>query len=180
LANAFCHRDYSIGGGSVAAAVYDDRLEVTSSGTLHFGLTPAALFDPHESLPWNPLVAQVFYLRGVIERWGRGTLKMAELTTQAGLPKPEIEDKNGCVTVRFRPSRYIPPTRVGHDLTERQRQILAALGEVRQPLALRVIVARLENKHTSKAVKDDLQDLRTLGLVISSGKGAGAVWQLTH
>ena len=59
LANAFCHRDYSIGGGSVAVAIYDDRLEVTSSGTLHFGLTPAALLEPHESLPWNPLIARV-------------------------------------------------------------------------------------------------------------------------
>lgn len=54
LANAICHRDYSIGGGSIGVALYDDRLEVTSSGTLHFGLTPAALFEPHESLPWNP------------------------------------------------------------------------------------------------------------------------------
>ena len=51
LANAFCHRDYAIGGGSVGVAIYDDRLEVTSSGTLHFGLTPDALFRPHESLP---------------------------------------------------------------------------------------------------------------------------------
>ena len=55
LANALCHRDYAIGGGSVGVAVYDDRLEVTSSGTLHFGLTPNKLFEPHESLPWNPL-----------------------------------------------------------------------------------------------------------------------------
>ena len=29
LANALCHRDYSIGGGSVGIAVYDDRLEVS-------------------------------------------------------------------------------------------------------------------------------------------------------
>ena len=50
----------------------DDRLEVTSSGRLHFGLTPEALFEPHESLPWNPLIARVFYLRGIIEQWGRG------------------------------------------------------------------------------------------------------------
>ncbi len=71
LANAFCHRDYSIGGGSVGIAIYDDRLEVTSSGSLHFGLTPEALFGPHESLPWNPLIAGVFYRRGIIESWGR-------------------------------------------------------------------------------------------------------------
>ena len=37
LANALCHRDYSIGGGSVGIAIYADRLEVTSSGSLHFG-----------------------------------------------------------------------------------------------------------------------------------------------
>ncbi len=37
LANALCHRDYSIGGGSVGVAIYDDRLEVTSTGGLHFG-----------------------------------------------------------------------------------------------------------------------------------------------
>ena len=78
LANALCHRDYTLGGGSVAIGIYDDRLEVTSSGTLHFGLTPEKLFEPHESLPWNPLIARVFTamasLRSGVEarsRWPR-------------------------------------------------------------------------------------------------------------
>jgi len=102
LANALCHRDYSIGGGSIGIAVYDDRLEITSSGSLHFGLTPENLFGPHESRPWNPLIARTFYRRGIIEEWGSGTLRMAELTSSAGLPVPEIEDVGGTVTVRFR------------------------------------------------------------------------------
>ena len=105
LANALCHRDYSIGGGSVGIAVYDDRLEITSSGSLHFGLTPEKLFGPHESRPWNPLIARTFYRRGIIEEWGSGTLRMAELTTSAGIPVPVIEDVDGTVTVRFRHSR---------------------------------------------------------------------------
>ena len=29
---ALCHRDYALGGGSIGLAVYDDRLEVTSTG----------------------------------------------------------------------------------------------------------------------------------------------------
>ena len=143
LANAFCHRDYSIGGGSVAVAMYDDRLEVTSSGTLHFGLTAEALFQPHESLPWNPLIARVFYRRGVIESWGRGTLKIAELVQQAGLPRPEIEDAGGCVTVRLRPSRYVPPQRVAHDLSDRQQQVLAMLEANPAGMALREVRAGL-------------------------------------
>jgi ATP-dependent DNA helicase RecG len=56
LANAFVHRDYAIGGGSVGVALYDDRLEIISIGDLHFGLTPEALFREHESKPWNPMI----------------------------------------------------------------------------------------------------------------------------
>ena len=86
LANVLCHRDYSIGGGSVGVGVYDDGLEVTSCGTLHFGLTPEKLFAPHESLPRNPLIARTFYRRGVFEEWGRGTLRMAATNIPAYLP----------------------------------------------------------------------------------------------
>ncbi len=156
LANAICHRDYSIGGGSVAAAIYDDRLEVTSSGALHFGLTAEALFEPHESLPWNPLIARVFYLRGVIEQWGRGTIKMRELTTSAGLPAPEIEDAGGCVTVRFRPGSYVPRT-VEREMSERQRAILALLDGESDGLALRQIVPQLGDSPTQRQVQDDCE-----------------------
>ena len=168
LANALCHRDYAIGGGSVGVAVYDDRLEVTSSGTLHFGLTPEKLFAPHESLPWNPLIARTFYRRGLIEEWGRGTLKMAEATASAGLPHPEIEDAGGCVTVRFR--RGTPAAgRVGglgatdhtsgapsgqpgmENRNDRLRAILAVLDRERQPLALREIRAVWRRRSTSAA-----------------------------
>ena len=178
LANAFCHRDYTIGGGSVAIAIYDDRLEVTSSGTLHFGLTAEQLFLPHESLPWNPLIAHVFYRRGIIEQWGQGTLKMAELTTSAGLPHPEIEDKRGYVTVRFRPDRYVPPKRVGRDLTERQQALLVLLNQSGRGLALREIHAQLEPKATLRQVREDLAILRTLDMVVPRGQGRGARWEL--
>ncbi len=180
LANAFCHRDYAIGGGSVAVAIYDDRLEITSSGTLHFGLTAAALMAPHESLPWNPLVARVLFRRGVIESWGRGTIKMAELAQQAGLPAPEIEDAGGCVTVRFRPSRYLAPQRVAHDLTDQQRQVLMLLEASRGGLALREIRAALPNAPSDWEVKAALTLLKQLELVDTDGHGRGAYWFLVN
>ena len=175
LANAICHRDYTIGGGSVAAAIYDDRLEVTSSGGLHFGLTAEALFKPHESMPWNPLIARVFYLRGIIEQWGRGTIKMQELTTGAGLPAPEIEEAGGCVTVRFRPGTYVP-RRVEREVTERQRAILTLLAEAGAGLALREIVQQLGKSSNWWQIRDDLSVLRALGLVTVEGRGRGAQW----
>jgi ATP-dependent DNA helicase RecG len=178
LANGLCHRDYSIGGGSVAVAIYDDRLEITSAGPLHFGLTAEALFQPHQSLPWNPLIAHVFYRRGIIEAWGRGTIKMAELSARAGLPRPEIEEIGGGVTVRFRPSRYVPPQRVARDVTERQQRVLTFLAERPTGAAVREIVEALGASGAPWTIREDLATLKTLGLAASSGWGRGARWRL--
>ena len=188
LANALCHRDYSIGGGSVGVALYDDRLEITSSGTLHFGLTPEKLFAPHESLPWNPLIARTFYRRGIIEEWGRGTLKMAELTAAAGLPRLEIEDAGGCVTVRFRHGRVTPvrlPATVdagsfggqeAGDLSERRQALLALLDHAGRSLALREIRGRLWPQATERQLRRDLAFLKAKGLIAPTGHGRGARW----
>ncbi len=177
LANAFAHRDYAIGGGSVGVAIYQDRLEITSSGTLHFGLTAEKLFEPHESLPWNPLIARVFHRRGIIESWGRGTLKMADLTEKAGLPRPEIEELAGTVVVRFRPSKYIPPRQVSRELTDRQRAILELLANS-PPLSRKFIATTLSE--ADLVVREDLERLRGLELVVTSGHGRGAVWTMKN
>ena len=175
LANALCHRDYSIGGGSIGVAVYDDRLEVTSAGSLHFGLTPEALFTPHESRPWNPLIARTFHRRGIIEEWGSGTLKMAELTSAAGLPTPEIEDNGGCVTVRFRHGQFVP---LRGNMSERQEAIIALLDRVNDGLTLREIQARLAPAVSERQVRRALEGLRDRGLV-SAGLGPSALWKRT-
>ncbi len=177
VANALCHRDYALGGGSVGLAVYDDRLEVTSTGPLHFGLTPAALFGPHESRPWNPLIARTFYRRGIIEEWGRGTLKMAELATSAGLPRPEIEERGDCVTVCFRHGQVVPSRRSGYDLIERQEAILALLDRADDGLALREIRAQLALHASERQVKRALAALRNRGLAVSTGRGPAARWR---
>ena len=101
LANAFIHRDYTSAAGSVAIALYDDRLEIISPGELHFGLTPEMLYQPHESKPWNPWIAKVFYRRGLIETWGRGTLKIAGLMKEAGLAAPTVKVNADFVTLTF-------------------------------------------------------------------------------
>jgi ATP-dependent DNA helicase RecG len=178
LANAFCHRDYSVGGGSIALGIFDDRLEITSTGTLHFGLTPEALFLPHESLPWNPLMARVFYRRGIIEAWGRGTIKMEELTVRAGLARPEIFEQGGCVTVRFAPSSYVPPQRVAQDVTERQQRVLAFLAGHSSGAPVRDIATGLGYSGTPRSLREDLTTLKHLGLVTGEGWGRGARWRL--
>lgn len=177
LVNAFCHRDYTITGGAVSLAIYDDRLEIWSDGTLPAGLSPADLKRDHPSKPRNPLIAKVFYLRGIIERWGRGTQKIVELCVKAGHPEPEFGEQAGSVWVRFLPSGYIAPHRVAHDLTERQREMLHILAR-HGSLPLRAIRKQLSNPPSDRMIQEDLAYLRRIDLVESSGRGRGAVYRL--
>lgn len=178
LANALCHRDYSIGGGSIGVAIYDDRLEITSAGSLHFGLTPEKLFVPHESRPWNPLIARAFHRRGIIEEWGHGTLKMTDLTSAAGLPMLEIEDDGWGVTVRFRHGRFVPePSGSETNPAQRKQVILALLNNADDGMARRDIIARLAPYANKRQVNRDLETLRERGLIASSGHGGSARWK---
>ncbi|MCL4544312.1 MAG: AAA family ATPase, partial [Chloroflexi bacterium] len=177
LANALCHRDYSIGGGAISVAIYDDRLEISSTGILPFGLTPEDLKRPHVSRPWNPLIAQTFYRRGIIETWGRGTLKMIELTERAGLPAPEFEVSGGEVMVRFFPRWYVPPTRIGHDLSPLQRELLAILAR-RGPLRLSEVCDAVSGDTKARTIQANLQLLRRLDLVDTAGFARTARWML--
>lgn len=179
LANALCHRDYALGGGSIGVAVYDDRLEVTSTGSLHFGLTPSDLFAPHESRPWNPLIARTFYRRGVIEEWGRGTIKMAELAASAGLPKPEIDERGECVTVRFRRAdKVLASQEAERELTEEQNAVLALLRNSGRALALREILRAMADQQMSeRRLREVLSFLKVKNLVDLSGRGRGARWK---
>lgn len=177
IANAVCHRDYVFSGGSVGVAIFDDRVEISSTGPLRFGLTVGDLRHPHPSLPWNPTMATVLYLRGLIERWGRGTLKINELMQRAGLLAPEFEERAGEVVVRFFPSSYIPPTRVPHDLTELQREILLSLAE-HGPSSSVVVQGRLPGLTSNDRVIRSLQTLRHLGLVEKIGVTRGVQWRL--
>lgn len=176
LANAFCHRDYSIGGGSVGVAIYDDRLEVTSSGSLHFGLTPAKLFSTHESIPWNPLIADAFFRRGIIEQWAMGVSKMVRLASESGLPRPEIEDDGMCVTVRFRHGRRVLKQIKQSEPVKLRREVLALLDRTGKGMARREIIAQMDAAISNRQVRRILEELRDGGLAVSVGHGRGARW----
>ena len=40
------------------------------------------------SKPWNPIIANVFYRAGIIERWGTGTLNIVDWCAENGNPMP--------------------------------------------------------------------------------------------
>jgi len=158
-------------------AIFDDRLEIWSDGSLPFGLKVEDLKRNHRSLPRNPLIADTFFRRRLVERWGRGTQMIVELCVKAGHPEPEFEEESGAFGVRFLPSDYIAPHRVAHDLTERQREILKVLSQ-KPSMPLREIRAKMAKPPSDRRLREELLYLKRLGLVRSEGYGRGSKWVL--
>ena len=177
--NAICHRTYTHAGGAVSIAIYDDRLEIWSDGTLPFDLKPEDLKRNHESRPRNPLIAGVFYRRGLIEQWGRGTEKIVELCTGAGHPEPEFGEQAGSVLVRFLPNGYIGPRPIVDSVVDRQREVLDILAGAPR-LALREIRVRMAAPPADRTIREDLLRLKRRGLVGTKGHGRGAHWFLAR
>ncbi len=177
LVNAFCHRCYEQPGSAISVAIFDDRLEIWSDGVLPFELVPEDLKKDHSSHPRNPLITNVFYRRGLVEQWGRGTQKIIELCVKAGHPEPEFLEQAGSVVVRFLPAGYVPPHRITHDLTERQRHILHALSK-NSRLSFGNVKKSLVNPPKDRTLRDDFQHLKKLGLIEVKGRGQGAKWYL--
>ena len=55
------------------------------------------LYEKHTSKPYNPLIANVFFLAGFIESWGRGFEKIKEECEKTKTPLPEIKISSGGV-----------------------------------------------------------------------------------
>jgi len=177
IVNAICHRDYSIPGGAVHIAVYDDRLEIISTGLLPSGLTVADLKQDHPSRPRNPLIAEPFYLRSLIEKWGRGTQRIVSLCREGGYPDPDFLEAAGAVTVRFPLTDDHTVAIARTNLTERQRRILSILSDENE-WTFPDLFELLQGSVGVRTVQIEMQKLRDLGFICSRGRGKSAKWWL--
>jgi len=79
--------------------------------------------EVHDTVHRNTLLAEAFYLAGLIERWGTGTAKMVRLCTEQGLPEPVFivkETGTGSFTVQFFKDIYNEENLMDLGLNDRQ------------------------------------------------------------
>ncbi len=184
VVNALVHRDYSYAGGSMSIARYDDRVAITNFGSLPEGVPLNQLGKEHASVRRNPLIAEVFFRCGSIEKWGRGTNIMIENCKSAGNPLPIFEEIGNTfsVTLPLRESTktHRPVIKEQEEqlprLTDRQNKILELLTS--GPLNLQQITKKIKEGLTDRTIQRELTNLKNMGLVEFSGKTKGAVWKL--
>jgi ATP-dependent DNA helicase RecG len=109
LINALAHRDYSAASGGVSIHIFPRRLEIHNSGCLPDGVTTESLTKGRLSVLRNPDIAHVLYLRGLMEKAGRGSVLMIQQCRDNGLRDPEWQsEKNLGVTVTFHTPEVTP------------------------------------------------------------------------
>ena len=98
-------RAYHRPGGSVGIAIYDDRVEIESSGAFPPDMTLEKLLGGHSSEPPNLIIANVLYKSELLENWGRGIRLMIDECRRVGISDPEFHTDGSSVWVVFRYKR---------------------------------------------------------------------------
>ena len=108
LLNAIVHKDYS-SCNPIQISVYEDRIYIWNDGEMPEGLDSTdKLFMKHSSKPYNPKLANVFFMSGMIEAWGRGFDKIKEACARYDGPLPEYNiSKSGVMVLCKACDRYL-------------------------------------------------------------------------
>ena len=101
IVNAIAHRDYA-SNGSVQIMLFRNRLEIWNPGALPQGLSVEKLYQPHNSIPVNPLIAHPLFLSGDIEKAGTGTSDIVKKCLFMGLKKPLFVQEENFKTIIWR------------------------------------------------------------------------------
>lgn len=118
ILNALIHRNYM--GAHTQIRVYDDKISIWNDGRLPEGINLAALKHPHSSKPRNPIIADVCFKGGLIDAWGRGTIKIIETSKEAGLPEPELIERDGGFFVTLFKDKFSGEQLIKLGLNQRQ------------------------------------------------------------
>lgn len=146
LINALAHRDYSAASGGVSIHVFPRRLEIWNSGALPDGVTEENLRLGHISVLRNPDIAHALYLRGLMEKAGRGSVLMVQQCRAAGLAEPiwKSDPKLG-VTVTF------PAPEVTPEVTPEVRKLLGHIDGDMNRRDLQSAMKLKDDEHFRKA-----------------------------
>ena len=98
--NAIVHNCYMFG-SPVQIRVENDAVIISNRCILPDGWTAETLMNPHDSIPYNPDIANVFYRAGYIENWGRGIEKICDACRELGADLPRYEIVGNGMRVHF-------------------------------------------------------------------------------
>ena len=155
-----------------------------------------------ESIPRNPLIAEICYKVGYIDSWGRGVEKIAEACRESGLPPPQFTERSGGILVELRRAPVKTPVKLGNELGNAPKTVSEGAGDKFGMISERIrndfgkelakafevicqhpeFTARqiaAELGKTQRTVENYLAKLKSAGFVRRKGPKLGGHWEVS-
>jgi len=177
IVNAVMHRDYFETGSNVFVYIYDDFIEIVNPGGL-FGITKDELGKI--CVRRNERIADLFKIRGLVEKAGTGIQRMKDAMGTAGLKEPKIEVSENFFIITFYGHKKEGLGEIAEGgeiigLNERQKNALEYLTKHNY------ITTRIFSKLVSiseRQARYDLNDLVKKGIILAEGKTTARKYRL--
>lgn len=159
IANALVHRCWDVR-ASIKVSMFADRIEITSPGGLPAGITEELYLAGGPSVARNPILANVFFRLGHIERFGTGIPRILDEYAHETV-SPSFALRDSSITVML-------PVTVLENVTLDEEAILAVLAK--GSALTRSQISEKTQLSKSKAIRT-LNALVEKGLVTKVGEG---------
>lgn len=159
IANALVHRCWDVR-ANIKVSMFADRIEITSPGGLPAGITEELYLAGGPSVARNPILANVFFRLGHIERFGTGIPRILDEYAHETV-SPSFALRDSSITVML-------PVTVLENVTLDEEAILAVLAK--GSALTRSQISEKTQLSKSKAIRT-LNALVEKGLVTKVGEG---------
>jgi len=195
LLNAIAHKDYS-SGNPIQISVYNNKIIFWNDGQLPDNWTVKRLITKHPSKPFNPDIAATFFRAGLIEAWGRGTIKIMQACKLAGLPAPVFTYEPSGLTIEFKGKVAKGTTRKAQKATQEttrevQETTRKTTQKTSQKMGDRIIeiikanpamgrseLSNLLGDISEGGVRYHLEKLKARGIIKRVGADKGGYWEI--
>ena len=200
LANAVMHRNY-LDKSCIQISVFDDGIEFLNPGGIFGDLTLEKILNGYSSVR-NTKIADVFQKMNIVEKWGTGLLRIAEICKASGVQPVRYQAESGYfmatllrkgVSENFKAFENDPvnveidplndPVNVETDplndpvnlMSEMERQVLNAIIQQNNITAKGLVD---ELGISEKTVKRAISKLKASGLIVRVGSDKKGSWSV--
>ena len=190
ILNAVIHRNYMMS-SCVQVAVYDDRVEISSPGSLFGTLTLEEALSGRSSIR-NKVIAGVCEKIGVVEGWGTGLKRIIDMCREMEIREPEFLEIGDLLRINFYRPSYTKNGDKSAINSENGDKIAEKVPRKCRVSAEKVYRAILENPKSSnkdlcrllglsdRAVRNQIKLLKDDGCIIRVGSDKSGYWEVVE
>ena len=176
ILNAIVHKDYS-SGIPIQISVYANKLMIWNEGQLPDNWTVARLKTKHPSHPYNPDIANCFFRAGLIETWGRGTIKILNECKLAKVATPIFKyDLSGFI-IEFK-FKALQQAVASASIELKGSTADKIISQIKNNSAITIAELATQIGVSVITIRRELNELQELKKIIREGSRKAGMWKI--